>query len=268
MQIAALGIDIGKSVFHLHGANKAGRPVLRKRLYRSELLAFVTNLSPCLIGLEACPGAHYWAREFQKAGHEIRLMSPQFVKPYVKSNKNDTADAEAICEALTRPTMRFVPVKSVEQQDIAAIHRVRERLIKARTALSNEIRGLLTEQGIVFPKGIERFAVNLLQALEQHHSRVTPLGREVFLELLDEFVKLQERIAHYDQRMSRLAKTHPVCQRLTTIPGVGFVTATAVVAAVGNASTFKNGRQFAAWLGLVPRQHSTGGKQRLLGISK
>jgi transposase len=268
MEITALGIDLGKNVFHIHGATGTGRAVLRKRLYRSEVLGFVRMQPPCLIGMEACCGAHYWAREFRKAGHEVRLMSPQFVKPYVKSNKNDTSDAEAICEAVTRPTMRFVPEKSIEQQDIAALHRVRERLVKSRTALSNEIRGLLGEYGVVIPKGIDRLAMNLVQALQDNQAKVTPLGEAVFLELLGEFHDLQERIEHHEKRLAELGKRHPVCQQLTTIPGVGFLTATAVVAAVGDANSFKNGRQFAAWIGLVPRQHSTGGKERLLGISK
>jgi transposase len=214
-------------------------------------------------------GAHYWARRFREHGHEVKLMAPQFVTPYRKTNKNDLRDAEAIAEAMTRPTMRFVPIKSVEQQDLQALHRVRERLMKARTALINETRGLLHEYGIVVPKGAATFRKHVLEKLATEAAKLTPHSLALFQQLLEELAAaLEARVATYDAQLAQVAQTHPVCQRLLTIPGLGELTATALVAAVSDAAQFKNGRQFAAWLGLVPRQHSTGGKPRLLGISK
>jgi transposase len=190
------------------------------------------------------------------------------VRPYVKSNKNDSRDAEAIAEAVTRPTMRFVPVKNVDQQDIQALHRVRERLIGERTALVNEVHGLLHEYGIVIPKGVAKFRQAVVGKLESEKDKLTPLSQEMFWQLVDEFAALEKQLAYYQEKLEALATTHPECQRLMTIPGIGPRSATALVAAISDASAFKNGRQFAAWLGLVPRQHSTGGKERLLGISK
>jgi transposase len=195
-------------------------------------------------------------------------MAPQFVTPYRKANKNDLRDAEAIAEAVTRPTMRFVPVKSVEQQDLQALHRVRERLMKARTALINEMRGLLHEYGIIVPQGASTFRTHVLEKLATEDAKLTPQSLRLFQQLLEELGALDARVATYDAQLTQVAQTHPVCQRLMTIPGLGVLTATALVAAVSDAAQFKNGRQFAAWLGLVPRQHSTGGKVRLLGISK
>jgi transposase len=198
----------------------------------------------------------------------VKLMAPQFVKPYVKSNKNDSRDAEAIAEAVTRPTMRFVPIKDVDQQDIQALHRVRERLIGERTALVNEVHGLMHEYGIVIPKGVAKFRQAVVGKLEAEKDKLTPLSQEMFWKLVEEFAALEAQLAYYQEKLEALAATHPECQRLMTIPGIGPLTATALVAAVSDASAFKNGRQFAAWLGLVPRQYSTGGKERLLGISK
>jgi transposase len=198
----------------------------------------------------------------------VKLMAPQFVKPYVKSNKNDTVDAEAIAEAVTRPTMRFVPLKGMAQQDLQSLHRARERVVKARTALVNEIRGLLGEYGVVLPQSVAQFRQTFLPTLEAEQAKFTPLSQELFAQLYDEFCTLEKRLAYYNEKLAALGDAHPVCQRLRTIPGVGPLTATALVAAVSDASHFKNGRQFAAWLGLVPGQHSTGGKARLLGISK
>jgi transposase len=195
-------------------------------------------------------------------------MAPQFVKAYVKSNKNDTRDAEAIAEAVTRPTMRFVPIKDVEQQDIQALHRIRERLIGERTALVNEVHGLMNEYGIVIPKGVPKFRQAVVDKLESEKDKLTPLSQELFWKLLEEFAALEQQIAFYQEKRESLAKTHPECQRLMSIPGIGPITATALIAAVGDVGVFKNGRQFAAWLGLVPKQHSTGGQTRLLGISK
>jgi transposase len=235
--ISILGVDIAKRVFHAVGTDDTGKIVMRKRLSRHALMPFIAQLPPVLIGMEACGGAHYWARRFREHGHEVKLMAPQFVKPYVKSHKNDSRDAEAIADAVTRPTMRFVPTKDVDQQDIQALHRVRERLMGERTALVNEVHGLLNEYGIVIPKGVAKFRQAVVEKLESEQDK-----------------------------LAALATTPPEGQRLMTIPGIGPFRATALVAAISDASAFKNGRQFAAWLGLVPRQHSTGGQERLLGI--
>ena len=267
-EMHVLGIDIAKRMFHAVGMDNRGTVVYRKRLSRHDLIPFIAKLPPVLIGLEACGGAHYWARRFCAYGHEVKLMAPQFVKPYVKANKNDMRDAEAIAEAVTRPTMRFVPAKDVDQQDIQALHRVRERLMGERTALVNEVHGLMHEYGIVMPKGVAKFRQAVVEKLESEQDKLTPLSQEMFWKLVEEFVALEKQLAYYQEKLEALATTHPECQRLMTIPGIGPLSATALVAAVSDASAFKNGRQFAAWLGLVPRQHSTGGKERLLGISK
>jgi transposase len=261
-EMSVLGIDIAKRVFHAVGMDERGKIVLRKRLSRHDLMPFLAKLPAVRIGMEACGGAHYWARRFREHGHEVKLMAPQFVKPYVKSNKNDSRDAEAIAEAVTRPTMRFVPIKDVDQQDIQALHRVRERLIGERTALINEVHGLMHEYGIVMPKGVSKFRQAVVEKLESEKDKLTALSQEMFWKLVEEFAALEKQLAYYQEKLDTLATTHPECQRL------GPLTATALVAAVSDASAFKNGRQFAAWLGLVPRQHSTGGKERLLGISK
>ena len=229
---------------------------------------FLAQLAPVLIGMEACGDAHYWARRLREHGHTVKLIAPQFVKPYVKSNKNDPADAEAICEAVTRPTMRFVPIKEIEQQDLQALHRARERVVKARTALVNEIRGLLAEYGIVLPQSVTKFRNGFLATLEAERVKLTALSQELFGQLYEEFGALEKRLAYYTAKLEAISAAHPVCQRLETIPGIGPLTSTAMVAAVSDVTHFQNGRQFAAWIGLVPRQHSTGGKPRLLGISK
>ncbi|HZC01323.1 MAG TPA: IS110 family transposase, partial [Gammaproteobacteria bacterium] len=267
-KISVLGIDIAKLMFHVIGMDDAGHVVLRKRLARSELPRFIANLPPLRIGMEACGSAHYWARCFREHGHDVKLIAPHFVKAYVKSPKNDARDAEAICEAVTRPTMRFVPIKRVEQQDLQALHRVRERLIKARTALVNEIRGLLHEYGIILPQGITKFRTLVVKKLEAEQAQLTPCSRELFRQLYEEFLALDQRLASYDEQLTAMGQAHPEYQRLQTIPGIGPISATALIAAIGEATQFKNGRQLAAWLGVVPREHSTGGKPRLLGISK
>src|SRR5262252_1558365 len=267
-EMSVLGIDIAKRLFHAIGMDERGTIVFRKRLSRHDLIPFIAKLPPVRIGIEACGGAHYWARRFREYGHEVKHMAPQFVKPYVKSNKNDSRDAEAIAAAVTRPTMRFVPIKDVAQQDIQALHRVRERLMGERTALVNEVHGLLHEYGIVLPKGVAKFRQAVVGKLEADKDKLTALSQEMFWKLVEEFVALEKQLAYYQEKLEALATTHPECQRLMTIPGIGPLTATALVAAVSDASAFKNGRQFAAWLGLVPRQHATGGKERLLGISK
>jgi transposase len=267
-QVSVLGIDIAKQLFHVVGMDDTGTVVWRKRLTRSALMPFIAQLPPVVIGMEACGVAHYWARRFREHGHVVKLMAPQFVKPYVKSNKHDMADAEAIGEAVTRPTMRFVPIKELAQQDFQALHRVREWLVKARTALLNEMRGLLSEYGIVLPQGVTKFRRGLLTTLEQEQAKLTELRRAVFQQLYEGWLALEQRLAYYNEQLEAICQAHPICQRLLSIPGVGPLTATALVAAVSGATHFKNGRQFAAWLGLVPRQHSTGGKPRLLSISK
>jgi len=266
--VCTVGIDLAKKIFHLVGTDTTGKIVWRKRLTRHALMPFLAQLPPVTIGLEACGGAHYWARQLRHQGHQVKLMAPQFVKPYVKSNKNDMRDAEAIAEAVTRPTMHFVPLKDVDRQDIQALHRVRERLIGARTALINEVHGLMLEYGIVMPTGVAKFRQAVVEKLESEKDKLTALSQELFGKLVQEFVALEEQIAFYQEKLETLATTHPECQRLMTIPGIGPITATALVAAVSDVGVFKNGRPFAAWLGLVPKQHSTGGQSLLLGISK
>jgi len=270
MEITAMGIDLAKSVFQLHGVDRHGKAVLRKKLPRVQLGAFMANLSPCLIGMEACAGSNFWAREFKKAGHEVRLIPAQFVKPFVKSNKNDAADAEAICEALQRPNMRFAAPKSIEQQDIQSLHRIRKRLIGARTALINELRGLVGEYGVVLPRGPSMIRKHIGVAVQKavEEGQMTAMSEKSILDLFEELAALDGRVKNYDDKIQSIHRAHPVCQRLSKMPGIGPITATAMIASVGNAQAFKNGRQFAAWLGLVPRQHSSGGKERLLGISK
>jgi transposase len=267
-QVNTVAIDLAKKVFHLVGTDTTGKILWRKRLTRQALMPFMAQLQPVTIGMEACGGAHYWSRRFREHGHEVKLMAPQFVKPYVKSNKNDMRDAEAIAEAVMRPTMRFVPPKAIEQQDVQSLHRVRERLIGARTALINEVHGLMNEYGIVIPKGVSKFRQAVVNKLESDQGKLTALSQEMFRKLVEEFGTLEEQIAYYQEKLETLGQRHPECQRLMTIPGIGPMTATALVAAVGDVGVFKNGRQFAAWLGLVPKQHSTGGQTRLLGISK
>lgn len=267
-ELSVVGIDLAKSIFHLVGLDERGKIILRKRLARGEVLPCMAPLPRVRVGMEACGGAHYWARQLREQGHEVKLMAPQYVKPYVKTNKNDLRDAEAIAEAVTRPSMRFVPIKHVAQQDLQALHRVRERLMGARTALVNEMRGLLAEYGIVLPTGINAFRNTLAAKLEAEHAQLTPLSQELFGKLCAACKKVEAEGADYDEKLQALAATHPESQRLLTIPGIGPLTATALIAAVGDGGGFTNGRQFAAWCGLVPKQHSTGGQPRLLGISK
>lgn len=267
--ISVLGIDLAKDVFQLHGIDMTGKAVLKKKLSRSQLKEFVVNLKPCTIAIEACGGSHYWAREFQNMGHVVRVISPQFVKPYVKTNKNDAADAEAITEAVTRPNMRFVPIKQKEQQDVQAIHRIRERLIRNRTSLHNELRGLLHEYGVIAPKLNEKLRQKAYAAISSSDdNRLTQKSRQIFGELLLEIVELEKRIEFYEKEIKQICKNSEKAQSLTEIEGVGPITATAVLAAVGDPNVFKNGRHFSAWLGLVPKQYSSGGKEKPLGISK
>jgi transposase len=267
-EIKVLGIDLSKQSFQLHGVDARGNTALKKTLSRGKLSAFIARLPACLIGLEACGGANYWVRVFNAYGHTVKMIAPQFVKPYVKSNKNDAVDAEAICEAVQRPTMRFVPAKTIEQQDMQSLHRIRSQLVSRRTAQSNQIRGLLLEYGIAIQKGIAYINKQVPLILEDGENGLSDLFRSLLNELREEFKHLDERINDLEQRLHGLSKQNADCQRLLTVPGIGLLTATALVAAIGDIGAFKNGRELAAWLGLVPRQHSTGGKPTLLGISK
>lgn len=267
MTITRIGLDIAKSVFQLHGVDARGKTVLRKTLARGEVLGFFANRPACLIGIEACAGSHYWARELIRLGHDVRLMAAQFVIPYRKSGKNDATDAEAICEAVGRPNMRFVPVKSEEAQAVLAVHRARALTVSERTALVNQVRGLLGEFGIVARAGIAH-ARTLLAEIGAGARSLPVLARETFGELHDRLRALDERILAYDRKISTLAQQSEAARRLMAIEGIGPVTASAIVASVGPATTFSSGRQFAAWLGLTPRQHSSGGKTVLGGISK
>lgn len=268
MNIRTIGIDIAKEVFQIHGVDSQGKVLVKKQIRRHEMLKFFANLQPCLIGMEACDGAHYWARELRKFGHTIKLMSPQFVKPYVKTNKNDMADAEAICEAVARPNMRFVSVKTVEQQAILSIHRARQGFVKARTAQANQIRGLLAELGIVIPKGIHILTNRMPEILENAENGIPGLQRQLLQRLIDHLKELDRQVDELEIQINHWHKENESSQKLATIPGIGPITASAIVATIGNAFDFKNGRQLAAWLGLVPKQSSSGGKQNLLGISK
>lgn len=268
MQLARIGLDLAKNVFEVHGVDVDDRAVLRKTLRRDAVPQFFAELPPCLVGMEACSGSHYWAKVLSDLGHEVRLISPQFVTPYVKSNKNDRNDAEAICEAIGRPSMRFVPPKSSEQLEIQAVHRVRQRLVSDRTRLVNQIRGLLAEHGVVIGRDISRLRRALAQIADGADNDLGDLILDLVRDIHQELAELDRRITSYNRRIRNLFQTNEMCQRIGKIEGIGPITATALVAAVGDRSCFRNGRQFAAWLGLVPRQRSSGGKSRLFGISK
>jgi transposase len=263
-----VGLDLAKNVFQVHGVDEAGRVVLRKKLSRKELVVFMNQLKPCLVGLEACGGAHFWKRKFELMGHTVKLMAPQYVKPYVKSNKNDMSDAEAICEAVTRPNMPFVPAKSKEQQDVQCLHRIRQGWIAERTALVNRIRGMLAEYGVVVAKSVGKLRSALPEILADDTNELSSFGRELFGELYLEVLHLDEKIAGCDLKIGRIFRQNQKAQRLAKIEGIGPITSTALLAAVSDARVFKNGRQMSAWLGLVPKQHSSGGKNILMGISK
>lgn len=263
-----IGIDLAKNVFQIHGADARGKAVLKKALKRAQMAAFFANLPPCLIGMEACGGAHYWARKLQALGHTVKLMAPQFVKPYVKTNKNDAADAEAICEAVTRPTMRFVPIKNGEQQAVLALHRARQGFVKARTAQANQIRGLLAEYGIALPQGISHIATHLPDILEDGENGLPGVFRQLIDRLGAHLKALDRQVQELEVQIQVWHRANDASRKLAQIPGIGPITASALVASIGDAKSFDNGRQLAAWLGLVPRQNSSGGKQTLLGISK
>ncbi|QRM18387.1 IS110 family transposase [Dechloromonas sp. TW-R-39-2] len=268
MKLTTIGIDLAKNVFQVHGVDERGKAVLKKQLKREQMAAFFANLAPCLIGMEACGSAHFWANKLQAMGHTVKLMAPQFVKPYVKTNKNDAADAEAICEAVSRPNMRFVPIKQAEQQAVLALHRARQGFVKARTAQANQIRGLLAEYGIIIPQGIAHIGKRLPEILEDGENGLPGVFRQLIARLGDHLKELDRQAQELEGQIQVWHSENAASRKLAQIPGIGPITASALVASIGNARNFENGRQLAAWLGLVPRQNSSGGKQTLLGISK
>lgn len=267
MQVSTIGLDIAKNVFQVHGVDGEGRAVLRRKVRRDQLLTLFSGLEPCLVGMEACATAHHWARQLGALGHDVRLMPPAYVKAYIKRNKNDAADAEAICEAVTRPTMRFVPIKSADAQSVLMLHRARHLLVRQRTAQVSAMRAHLAEYGIVAPKG-RAHVRDLLAVLESAAALLPDLARQTLLLIARMIEALSVQIRKIEIELMAWHRKSPASQRLETIPGIGFITATAFAATVVDARAFRSGRQFAAWLGLVPRQNSSGGKDRLGGISK
>ncbi|BBE09385.1 Transposase IS116/IS110/IS902 family protein [Mycoavidus cysteinexigens] len=268
MEITTVGIDLAKTWFQLHAVGKSGKTVLKKKLSRGQMIEFFANLPTCLIGMEACASAHQWARKLQSLGHTVKLMAPQFVKPYVKTNKNDMADAEAICEAVSRPNMRFVPIKNLEQQAVLSLHRVRQGFVKARTAQANQIRGLLGEFGMILPQSIGYIKTRVPELIEDASNELPGAFRLLVQRLLDHFKELDRQVSELEGQIQSWHRNNTVSCKLAQIPGIGPITASALAASIGDAKNFKSGRQVAAWLGLVPKQHSSGGKQNLLGISK
>lgn len=267
-KISIIGIDLAKQVFQLHGNDNRGHKVFGKQLKRNQLLAFLVTQPPCLVAMEACGGSHYWARQIKALGHEVKIIHPRYVKPFVQVHKNDQRDAQAIAEAAARPSMPSVALKSVEQLDLQALHRVRERLVKEKTAIGNELRGLLLEMGIVIAQGHKsvREAVPLI--LGDAKRMLSPRARHLIHDLREQWLEREQRIAAYDRELKLIARDNAVCQALQSIPGIGPVNATLLYSHAGDAKHFKSGRHFSAYLGLVPRQHSSGGKEQLQGISK
>ncbi len=267
-QISTIGLDIAKTVFQVHGIDGSGEPVVRRQLRRRQVLPFFGRLAPCLVGLEACATSHHWARELAKLGHEVRLMPPRYVKPYVKRNKNDAADAEAICEAVQRPTMRFVPIKTPEQQSVLMVHRTRQLFVRQRTSLINAMRAHMAEFGIV--AGIGRNGVEKLLELisKGEDERIPPVARECLMALAAQLELVKRQILEADRRVLAWHRTSKTSKRLEAIPGVGPLVATALVASIPDPHVFRSGRDLSAWIGLVPKQNSTGGKERLGSISK
>jgi len=266
--LTVIGIDIAKNVLQLHGANEKGKVLLKKRISRENFLAFMANVPRCLIGMEACGGSHYWAKELTQLGFTVKLMSPHKVKKYLDHDKNDAKDAQACAEAVSRTSMQFVPMKTKEQMDIQAIHRIRSYYTKQRTGLSNMIRGLLLEIGIAIAQGKSALIHKMRELLDPENPRLDEQMKQVFQKLYEDLKQLDERITDYTVKLEDIAKGDEYCQRLRSIPGIGPMTATAVVAKIGNGSEFQKGRELSAYLGLVPKQHSSGEKQVLLGISK
>jgi len=267
-EITTIGLDLAKHVFQVHGVDASGATVLRKQLRRGQVVAFFATLPRCLVGLEACATAHYWARELQAVGHEVRLMPAQYVKAYVKRNKNDAADAEAICEAVGRPSMRFVALKTAEQQAALLLHRGWERLVRQRTSLVNALRAHLAEFGVIAPQGLRNVARLIAIVRDASDTRLPDLARQVLRVLATQLEQVAATVAAIEQQLTTWHRNNPMSQRLASIPGIGPIIATALAATVVEPIDFASGREFAAWLGLVPRQHSTGGKARLGGISK
>ena len=268
MNTTPIGLDIAKSYFQVHGVDAHGKTTLQRQLRRAQVVTFFANMPACLIGIEACGGAHHWARKLAELGHQVKLMPPQFVKAYVKTNKNDARDAEAICEAVTRPNMRFVAVKTVAQQELLMLHRVRQRLVVERTAKANQLRGLLAEFGIVLPQGLHRLRGVMPEILGDAENGLSCLLRERFSHLFSHLRELDATVIEWQRQIVLWHRENPLSRELEKIPGIGPLGASALVASIGDVRTFKSGRQLAAWLGLVPRQESSGGKTRLLGISK
>jgi len=268
MQIRSVGIDLGKTTFHLVALSAAGRVLLRKKFTQKQLITFTANMQISLIGMEACAGAHFLSRILREQGHDVKLIPAQFVKPFVKSNKNDFLDAEAIAEAVDRQNMRFVPIKTDDQLDLQAIHRVRDRLISRRTAVINQLRAFLLERGMVFAKSPAKLRKEIPEVLENADQNLTPRMRNLLALLWGEWKELEQQIVEMNMEVEQIASSDAACQRLQRIPGIGPLIATAIVAAIGNGAAFRKGREFAAWMGLVPRQYSTGGKAKLFGISK
>ncbi len=268
MEVRTLGIDLGKNTFHLIGLNEFGKIVVKKCFSRTQLLLFTANLHGCLIGMEACCGAHRLGASLTAQGHQVHLIPAQFVKPFVKGNKNDYLDAEAIAEAVQRPRMRFVPLKTDDQLDLQALHRVRDRLISRRTSVINQLRAFLLERGVTYRKGRAYLKRQMPSILEDADANLTPRMRYLLDHLWQEWKSIETEIKELGGQIEAISQQDAACQRLLTVPGVGPLVSTAMIAAVGNGSAFRKGREFAAWLGLVPKQHSTGGKSTLLGISK
>ena len=268
MKITMTGIDLAKALFQVHGVDKHGKVWLRKQLKRKDVLSFFANLEPCLIGMEACGSAHYWARKLSALGHTVRLMAPQFVKPYVKTNKSDRNDAEAICEAVARPNMRFVAVKTASLQAVLALHRARQGFVKARTAQGNQIRGLLAEFGIVIPKGIAHIAKRLPEILEDGENALPGMMRELLQRLGENLKDMDRQVGELERQITLWHRENEASRKLEAIAGIGPITASAMVATIGDAKNFKSARQVPAWLGMVPRHEGTGGKVMLGGISK
>ena len=268
MQIRSVGIDLGKTTFHLVALGDNGKLLLKKKFTQKQLITFTANLQTSLIGMEACSGAHFLGRALRAQGHDVKLIPAQFVKPFVKSNKNDFIDAEAIAEAVDRQNMRFVPIKTDDQLDLQALHRVRDRLITRRTSVINQLRAFLLERGLVFAKSPAKLRERMPEILENADEDLTPRMRNLLALLWNEWKDLELQIVEMNDEVEQIATSDPACTRLRQIPGIGPLVATAIVAAIGNGAAFHKGREFAAWLGLVPKQYSTGGKAKLAGISK
>jgi transposase len=267
MQVATIGLDLAKHWFQVHGVDASGQVAIRRKLRRSEVVGFFKSLPPCLVGIEACATAHHWARELSALGHEVKLMPPAYVKAYVKRNKNDAADAEAICEAVTRPSMRFVPVKDTEQQSVLMLHRVRGLLVRQRTMLVNALRAHMAEFGIIAPQGI-RHVEDLITILAHQEERLPALARAILQTVVDQLSETMSRIQQIEAQLAKWHRQSPVSQLLASVPGIGIMGASAIAATVADPSLFKSGREFAAWLGMTPRQNSSGGKERLGATSK